>query len=80
MNISAIKGLAESRTLMQLHAAEAALLAGETPADDVPGENPGEQLTNVLAASYVAERMATEGIPTSIAIREYALRVRRTIG
>ncbi len=80
MNFSVIKGLAESLTLAQLRAAETALLAGKPPADDVPGEDPGEQLTHVMAASYVAERMATEGIHASIAIRDYAQRVRRTIG
>ncbi len=80
MNLTVIKGLAESLTLAQLRAAETALLAGEQPADDVPGKDPGEQLTHVLAASYIAERMATEGIHASIAIRDYAQRIRRSIG
>lgn len=80
MNFTVIKGLVESLTLVQLRAAETALLAGEQPADNVPGNDPGEQLTHVLAASYIAERMATEGIHASIAIRDYAQRVRKTFG
>ena len=79
MNIAMIKGLVESATLEQLHQAEAALLEEQQPAIDVPGADEGEQLTHVLAAIYVHERIATDGVDAMTAIREYAKRVRASI-
>jgi hypothetical protein len=79
MNIAMIKGLVESATLEQLHQAEAALLEEQQPAIDVPGADEGEQLTHVLAAIYVYERIATDGVDAMTAIREYAKRVRASI-
>jgi hypothetical protein len=79
MNIAMIKGLVESASLEQLHQAEAALLEEQRPAVDVPGADEGEQLTHVLAAIYVHERIAADGVDAVTAIREYAKRVRASI-
>jgi len=79
MNIAMIKGLVESATLEQLHQAEAALLEEQQPAIEIPGVDEGEKLTHVLAAIYVHERIATDGVDAMTAIREYAKRVRASI-
>jgi len=79
MNIAMIKGLVESATLEQLHQAEAALLEEQQPAIEIPGVDEGEQLTHVLAAIYVHERIASDGVDAMTAIREYAKRVRASI-
>lgn len=79
MNIAMIKGLVEAATLEQLQQAEAALLDEQHPAITIPGVDEGEQLTHVLAAIYVHERMAADGVDAMTAIREYAKRVRASI-
>lgn len=79
MNIAMIKGLVEAASLEQLHQAEAALLEEQQPPIEVPGVDGGEQLTHVLAAIYVHERMAADGVDAMTAIREYAKRVRASI-
>ena len=79
MNIAMIKGLVESATPEQLQQAEAALLEEQQPLIAVPGIDEGEQLTHVLAALYVHERIAADGVDAMTAIREYARRVRASI-
>lgn len=68
MNIASIKGLVESASLTDLHAAAEALVSAHE----------GEQLTHVLAAIYVHEQMA-KGTDIMTAIREYIKRVRTSI-
>ena len=79
MNIAMIKGLVESASVEQLHAAEASLLNEQQPAITIPGADEGERLTHVLAAIYVHERVAAEGVDTMTAVRDYAKRVRASI-
>lgn len=79
MNIAMIKGLVESATVEQLHEAESALLDERQPSISIPGADEGEQLTHVLAAIYVHERIAADGVDAMTAIREYAKRVRASI-
>lgn len=74
-----IKGLVESASVEQLREAEAALLEEQQPSISVPGADEGEQLTHVLAAIYVHERIAADGVDAMTAIREYAKRVRSSI-
>ena len=79
MNIASIKGLVESSTIAELRAAEDALLNEQVPTTAIPGDDESEQLTHVMAAIYVHEKMAEHGVDIMTAIRDYTKRVRDSI-
>lgn len=80
MKIPAIKKLVESYQLPQLQDAEAALLEEQQPAIDIEGDDEGEQLTHVLAAIYIKDKMDNHGTAFNQALRDFSQRVRNSIG
>jgi hypothetical protein len=79
MKLPVIKQLVESATLVELKAAEEALHNEEQPTITVEGSDEGEQLTHVLGAIWVKQAVA-EGMDVNLAVREYAKKVRNSIG
>lgn len=80
MQISIITQLVQTRSLAELQAAEAALLAGRLPAFAVPGADAGEQLTHVLVAQQWRRYMNEHNTSLPAARRAFARRVRAWIG
>lgn len=80
MKIPVIKKITEAYTLEQLQAAEMALYEEQPLEIEIEGEDEGEQLTHVLAAIFIKEHMVENGSDLKIALREYTLKVRNSIG
>jgi len=78
MKIPVIKKVVETYSIEQLAAAEEALYEEQAPAIVIEGDDEGEQLTHILAAKFIKERMA-EGKEYNAALREYTKRVRASI-
>lgn len=75
MKIAEVKRLATSYTVEQI---EAAVTAFETERKNdlqVDGENDGEKMSHLLAASFV-RRQIDKGLDLNSAVREYSKRVR----
>ena len=79
MKLPVIKHLVQNQSLSELEAAEAALSDEQPLAITVEGDDKGEQLTHVLAAIYIKNKMDTEGLEFNTALREYTKRVRTSI-
>lgn len=79
MKLPAIKKLVETYTLDECRKAEEQLLNGEQPAITIEGEDEGEQLTHILGAIDILERVQNEGKELKVAIREFTERVRNSI-
>ncbi len=79
MKLPVIKELVENYSLEELKASESAMEEGETPNIEVKGEDEGEQFTHIIAAVWVKEKMATDGIDARSAMREYTQKVRNSI-
>lgn len=79
MKIPAIKKLLENYDQAILRDAEARLIE-DVPLDiDVEGDDEGEQLTHVLAAIYISEKMERDKVDFKTALRDYTSRVRDSI-
>jgi hypothetical protein len=79
MKIPAIKKLVEHNSLIELMAAEAAIVDEQQPAIEVEGEDEGEQLTHVLAAVWILNYMEDNQLDFKTALREYTKKVRVSI-
>ncbi len=79
MKLAVIKQLAENRSLPELKQQEEKLCNGETLDFVVDGNDEGEQLTHILAAIDILERMKTDNIDLRSAIRGFSERVRNSI-
>lgn len=79
MKISAIKKLVELYSLEQCVQAESDLCEGEKAQIEIEGDDEGEQLTHVLAAIDIHQRMQQENKDLKTAIREFSDRVRTSI-
>ncbi len=79
MKIPVIKKLVETYTPEELASAENAISEGENPAIEVEGDDEGEQLTHVIAASWILEEMKDKGLDFKAALREYTQKVRSSI-
>ncbi len=79
MKLPVIKQLAEKHSLEELKDAEAKLMEGETLPIEVTGEDEGEQLTHILGAIDILERVKNEGVDLRTAIRAFSERVRNSI-
>jgi hypothetical protein len=79
MKLPVIKSLAETQNLETLKQAEELLLNGENLPFEVGGEDEGEQLTHILGAIDILERVKNEGIDLRTAIRGFSERVRNSI-
>lgn len=78
MQIPVIKKLVESYSLVQLQAAEEAMMEEQKPAIEVEGKDEGECLTHVLAAIYIKEKVE-QGTAFNQALRDFSQRVRNSI-
>jgi hypothetical protein len=79
MKLPVIKKLVELYTLVQLQQAEEQLLNEQPIAIEVDGDDEGEQLTHILGAIDVLERVKNENKDKSTALREFFQRVRNSI-
>ena len=79
MKIPAIKTLVESYGVDTLKAAEAALMEEEPLPIEVGGADEGEQLTHLIAAIWIMERMGETQQDFKTTLREYTARVRESI-
>ena len=80
MKRTSIKKLVENETLGNLRKAETAIVEEKVPPIEVEGENEGEKLTHVLAASWILEKIKKGKMNFQEAFRAYAKRVRSAIG
>ncbi len=79
MKIPEIKRLVETYTAEELLAAEEKLTNEEMPDIEVKGDDEGEQLTHILAATFILGKMDQEGADFKTALREYTGKVRESI-
>ena len=79
MKIDVIKELVEKYSIELLHKAEQALVAEEPLPMNVGGDDEGEQLTHIIAASWIIRKMEEDKIDFKTALREYTKRVRESI-
>lgn len=79
MKIPAIKKLVENYSLEDLEVAENDLSEGCEISLDVDGDDEGEQLTHIIAASWILQKMNDEDVDFKTALREYTTKVRKSI-
>lgn len=79
MKIPAIKALVEQQNVADLRAAEEALLEEQPLPFEVKGDDEGEQLTHIIAAIWILERMEETGEDFKTALRQYTSMVRESI-
>ena len=79
MKIPVIKKLVESFSETELTQAENDLLEGINLSIDVEGEDEGEQLTHIIAASFILKEMKDRQIDFKEALRVYTKKVRESI-
>ncbi|OYU95223.1 MAG: hypothetical protein CFE21_13045 [Bacteroidetes bacterium B1(2017)] len=79
MKLPVIKSLAETKTLPELKAAEESLCEGNELPFEVGGDDEGEQLTHILGAIDILERVEKEQIDVKTATRAFFERVRNSI-
>ena len=79
MKIPAIKLLVENYSLVELTIAEQNILNEEPLKIEVIGDDEGEQLTHILGAIEVLEKVQNENKDKPTALREFFQRVRNSI-
>ncbi len=79
MKIPVIKELVEQYSIAELEKAENDILEGNSLSIEVGGEDEGEQLTHVIAASFILKEMDVNKIEFKDALRVYTKKVRESI-
>ncbi len=79
MKIPVIKKLVEMASYEDLVKAEQAIVNEEALPIVVEGDDEGEQLTHIIAAMWIQEKMKEEGLDFKTALREYTKKVRESI-
>jgi len=79
MKLPVIKFLAENQSLEALKEAEQHLMNAETLNIEVEGADEGEQLTHILGAIEVLENIQKDNVSLTLALRNFAQRVRKSI-
>jgi hypothetical protein len=79
MKLPVIKDLAETKSISQLKEAEEKLINGEELPFEIKGDDEGEQLTHILGALDILERVENEKIDLKTATRAFFERVRNSI-
>jgi hypothetical protein len=79
MKLAVIKNLAETKSLAELKNAEELLCNGENLPFEIGGDDEGEQLTHILGAIDILERVEKEKIDLKTASRAFFERVRNSI-
>ena len=75
MKIAEVKRLVTSYTVEQIEDAVTAFETDRKNVLEVSGENDGEKMSHLLAASFVRRQM-DKGLDLNSAVREYSKRVR----
>lgn len=79
MQIPVIKQLVENHTTEELEDAEFSLMEEKVLPFEVIGKDDGEQLTHLIAAGWILEKMEKDDIPFPKALRAYTEKVRSSI-
>ena len=79
MKIPEVKKLVDDYSMDELIAAEHALVNDVALPIIIDGEDEGEKLTHILAAIFILERMKSDGLEFSTALKDYTRRVRESI-
>lgn len=79
MQVAEIKRLVEGYSLEELSLAEEAILEERKPEIDIHGEDEGEMLTHVMAASWIKSDMEKNGTDVRTSLRNYTQKVRKSI-
>ena len=79
MQVPVIKKLVETYSIEELEEAEEAIVEELKPKIEIEGEDDGEQLTHVMAAVWIMEKMENDQVPFGKAMREYTAKVRESI-
>lgn len=79
MQVPVIKKLVETYSIEELEEAEEAIVEELKPEIEIEGEDDGEQLTHVMAAVWIMEKMENDQVPFGKAMREYTAKVRESI-
>ena len=79
MQISEIKRLAETYSLEQLSKAEEAIIEEQKPEIEIHGEDEGEMLTHIMAATWIKTDMIKNGTDVRTSLRNYTQKVRKSI-
>lgn len=79
MKLPIVKKLVSDYSMEQLEVAENAILEEAAPVIEVEGEDEGEQLTHVMAAIWIKREMETNDLPLNKAMRNYTVKVRKSI-
>lgn len=79
MKIPVIKKMVEKFNLDELEQAEQALLNEEPLPGEIEGEDEGERLTHIIAATWILEEMEKNDVPFPKALRAYTEKVRNSI-
>jgi len=79
MNVPVIKEIVGLYSVEELQAAEEKMMNEEAPDIRIEGKDEGEQLTHVLAAIWIKGYMESSGESLSKSVREYSVKVRKSI-
>ncbi|MBX7180866.1 MAG: hypothetical protein K1X82_02045 [Bacteroidia bacterium] len=79
MQIAEIKRLVEVYSLAELALAEEAILEERKPEIEINGDDEGEMLTHVMAASWIKADMEKNGSDIRTSLRNYTQKVRKSI-
>jgi hypothetical protein len=79
MKIGVIRRLAELHDLQDLESAEKAIVDGEAPPIEIPGDDEGEQLTHAMAAAWIKRAVVQNGMEPAAALRAFVDKVRNSI-
>lgn len=78
MKIPVIKKLVETQTIEQLHAVEQAIINEKALPIEIEGNDEAEQLTHVIAAIWILERMQEANLDFKAALKEYTQKIRES--
>lgn len=79
MKIPVIKKMVERFSVEELEDAEQKLLNEEVLPQEIEGDDEGEQLTHIIAATWILEEMEKQDVPFPKALRAYTEKVRNSI-
>jgi hypothetical protein len=79
MQIPVIKKLVETRSVEELEEAENCLLEEKKLPFEIEGNDDGEVLTHIMAATWIIEKIEKDTVPFPKALRAYTEKVRTSI-
>ena len=79
MKVIAIKDLVDNQSIDELKEAESAIFQERPLEINVEGDDEGERLTHVIAATWILQRMKDDHLDFKTALKEYTNKVRESI-